>query len=71
MVDELTSDLVSKGYPAAALHGDMKQEMRTGVMDNFKKGKINILVATDVAARGIDVDSMDVVFNYDLPQESE
>ena len=71
MVDELTSDLVSKGYPAAALHGDMKQEMRTGVMENFKKGKINILVATDVAARGIDVDSMDVVFNYDLPQESE
>ena len=49
----------------------MKQEMRTGVMENFKKGKINILVATDVAARGIDVDSMDVVFNYDLPQESE
>ena len=71
MVDELTSDLVSKGYPAAALHGDMKQEMRTSVMDNFKKGKINILVATDVAARGIDVDSMDVVFNYDLPQETE
>ena len=71
MVDELTSDLVSKGYPAAALHGDMKQEMRSSVMDNFKKGKLTILVATDVAARGIDVDSMDVVFNYDLPQETE
>lgn len=49
----------------------MKQEMRTGVMENFKKGKINILVATDVAAAGSTSDSMDVVFNYDLPQESE
>ena len=71
MVDELTSDLVSKGYPAAALHGDMKQEMRTGVMDNFKKGKINILVATDVAARGIDVSDVDAVINYDVPSENE
>lgn len=71
MVDDLVSDLVAKGYPAAGLHGDMKQEMRTIVMDRFKNRKINMLVATDVAARGIDIDSMDVVFNYDFPQESE
>ena len=71
MVDELTADLVAKSYPAAAIHGDMKQEARSAVMDNFKSGKLSILVATDVAARGIDVASMDVVFNYDFPQETE
>ncbi|MFV0479734.1 MAG: DEAD/DEAH box helicase [Anaerorhabdus sp.] len=71
MVDDLTSDLVSKGYPAAALHGDMKQEARSSVMQRFKAKKINILIATDVAARGIDVDNMDVVYNYDFPQETE
>ncbi|SKA01614.1 DEAD/DEAH box helicase [Anaerorhabdus furcosa] len=71
MVDDLTSDLVAKGYPAAAIHGDMKQEARANVMERFKSKKINILVATDVAARGIDVDSMDVVYNFDFPQEAE
>ncbi|MEG0176706.1 DEAD/DEAH box helicase [Anaerorhabdus sp.] len=71
MVDDLTSELVAKGYPAAAIHGDMKQEARANVMERFKKKKINILVATDVAARGIDVDSMDVVYNFDFPQEAE
>ncbi|MEG0076576.1 DEAD/DEAH box helicase [Anaerorhabdus sp.] len=71
MVDDLTSDLVAKGYPAAAIHGDMKQEARANVMERFKSRKINILVATDVAARGIDVDSMDVVYNFDFPQEAE
>ena len=71
MVDDLCSDLVSKGYAAAAIHGDMKQEMRLAVLDKFKQRKINILIATDVAARGIDVDSMDIVFNYDYPQEDE
>ncbi len=71
MVDDLTSDLVAKGYPAAALHGDMKQEARSKVMERFKAKKINILIATDVAARGIDVDNMDVVYNFDFPQETE
>lgn len=71
MVDDLVGELVARGYPAAGLHGDMKQEMRTLVMEKFKKRKITMLVATDVAARGIDVDSMDVVFNYDFPQENE
>lgn len=71
MVDELCSFLVSKGYPAAAIHGDMKQEMRLAVLQKFKAGLINILIATDVAARGIDIENMDIVFNYDYPQEDE
>lgn len=71
MVDDLCQDLVSKGYPAAAIHGDMKQEMRLAVLNKFKERKITILIATDVAARGIDVNDMDVVFNYDFPQEDE
>lgn len=71
MVDELTEALVSKGFKAAGLHGDMKQASRTQVLDAFKSGRINILIATDVAARGIDVDDVDIVFNYDLPQDNE
>ena len=71
MVDDLTSELVSKGYAAAAIHGDMKQEMRIQVLEKFKQRKINILICTDVAARGIDVDDMDIVFNYDYPMEDE
>ncbi|MBQ7889623.1 MAG: DEAD/DEAH box helicase [Erysipelotrichaceae bacterium] len=70
-VDDLCAELVAQHYPAAAIHGDMKQESRTKVMDNFKAKKLNFLIATDVAARGIDVSNMDVVFNYDLPQEAE
>ena len=71
MVDELTEALTAKGFKAAGLHGDMKQSQRSFVMDKFKSGKINILIATDVAARGIDVSGVDVVFNYDLPQDNE
>lgn len=71
MVDDLCAELVAQQYPAAALHGDMKQESRSTVMDNFKAKKLHFLIATDVAARGIDVSNMDVVFNYDLPQEAE
>ncbi len=71
MVDELTETLSNKGFKAAGLHGDMKQSQRSYVMDKFKAGKINILIATDVAARGIDVNGIDVVFNYDLPQDNE
>lgn len=70
-VDELTELLCSKGLRAAGLHGDMKQAQRTQVMNAFKSGKTSILVATDVAARGIDVSGIDAVFNYDLPQDNE
>ncbi|MCR5165669.1 MAG: DEAD/DEAH box helicase, partial [Oscillospiraceae bacterium] len=71
MVDELTENLVSGGFRAAGLHGDMKQQSRTQVLGAFKAGRINILIATDVAARGIDVDDIDAVFNYDIPQDNE
>lgn len=71
MVDELVAFLNKSGFPAMGLHGDMKQEMRSMVMERFKKGLVSVLIATDVAARGIDVDSMDVVLNYDIPQELE
>lgn len=71
MVDELSETLVSGGFKAAGLHGDMKQQTRTQVMNAFRTGRINILIATDVAARGIDVDNIDAVFNYDIPQDNE
>ena len=70
-VDELVEDLKGRGYFAAGLHGDMKQEQRDRVMQGFRTGKTEILVATDVAARGIDVDEVEAVFNYDLPQDDE
>ncbi len=70
-VDELTADLQGRGYFAEGLHGDLKQQQRDRVMESFRKGKTEILVATDVAARGIDVDNIDIVFNYDLPQDEE
>ncbi len=71
MVDELSEQLVSKGFRAAGLHGDMKQASRTQTLNAFKNGRLNILIATDVAARGIDVDNVDAVFNYDIPQDCE
>lgn len=71
MVDELVEDLNHRGFKAAGIHGDMKQSARTQVMDRFKSGRTPILIATDVAARGIDVDDIDAVFNYDLPQDNE
>ena len=70
-VDELVADLKGRGYFAEGLHGDMKQTMRDRVMQRFRNGHTDILVATDVAARGIDVDDVDAVFNYDLPQDEE
>lgn len=70
-VDELVTGLVGRGYFAAGLHGDMKQVQRDRVMKGFRTGKTDILVATDVAARGIDVDDVEAVFNYDLPQDDE
>ncbi len=71
MVDELILELKKYGYHAQGLHGDMRQSARTQVMSQFKKGLFDILVATDVAARGIDVDDVKVVFNYDLPMDDE
>ena len=70
-VDELISELKGRGYFADGLHGDMKQQQRDRVMDDFRSGKVDILIATDVAARGIDVDDVDMVFNYDIPQDEE
>ena len=70
-VDLLVNALLGRGYFAAGLHGDMKQEPRDRVMQGFRTGKTEILVATDVAARGIDVDEVEAVFNYDLPQDDE
>ena len=70
-VDLLVNELLGRGYFAAGLHGDMKQEQRDRVMQGFRTGKTEILVATDVAARGIDVDEVEAVFNYDLPQDDE
>jgi ATP-dependent RNA helicase DeaD len=71
MVDELTEALISRGFAAIGLHGDMKQSQRTQVMNSVKSGRSTILIATDVAARGIDVKGIDMVFNYDLPQDHE
>src|SRR5204862_1232945 len=67
MVDDLADHLNAQGYSADRLHGDMTQLMRDRVMNKFRKSGLEFLVATDVAARGIDVDDVQVVFNYDLP----
>ena len=70
-VDDVVEQLLGRGYFADGLHGDLKQTQRDRVMQKFRNGSIEILVATDVAARGIDVDDVDMVFNYDLPQDEE
>lgn len=70
-VDELTEALINKGYNAEGLHGDLRQNQRNIVMNRFRSGQVNILVATDVAARGLDVDNVDGVINYDVPLDSE
>lgn len=70
-VDDLTTHLQARGYFAEGLHGDMKQTLRDRVMAKFRAGTIDILVATDVAARGIDVEDVDLVINYDVPQDIE
>ena len=71
MTDRLTSKLKKEGYSAECLHGDIPQSKRNIVMSDFRKGKFAILVATDVAARGIDVDDVEAVINFDLPEENE
>jgi ATP-dependent RNA helicase DeaD len=71
MVDDLTDELVARGYSADRIHGDMSQAQRDRVMKKFRNAGLEFLVATDVAARGIDVDDIEVVFNYDLPWDEE
>jgi len=71
MVDELVEHLNTQGYSAEGLHGDMSQNLRDRVMNKFRKSGLKFLVATDVAARGIDVDDIEVVVNYDLPYDPE
>jgi len=70
-VDRLVSHLQVRGYLADGLHGDLTQRQRDRVMSKFRNGSIDVLVATDVAARGIDVDDIEVVFNYDVPNDDE
>ncbi|HEU5422610.1 MAG TPA: DEAD/DEAH box helicase [Nitrolancea sp.] len=70
-VDELTQRLQSLGYPSEALHGDLSQMQRDRVMARFRSGQDDILVATDVAARGIDVENVSHVINYDIPGDPE
>jgi ATP-dependent RNA helicase DeaD len=71
MVDEVVSQLQARGYSSDGLHGDMKQGLRDRVMGTFRSGGVQLLVATDVAGRGIDVEDIDYVFNFDLPQDEE
>jgi ATP-dependent RNA helicase DeaD len=70
-VDECTEALVNRGYAADRLHGDITQQMRERVLKRFRDGAVELLVATDVAARGLDIDEIDIVFNYDLPTDPE
>lgn len=70
-VDELVEELITRGYFADGLHGDMQQKQRDIVMSKFRGKEIEILVATDVAARGIDVGDVEAVFNYDIPTDDE
>ena len=70
-VDEIVTELQKNNYIVDGLHGDLKQMNRDRVMNSFRAGNINILVATDVAARGIDVNDVEAIINYDLPQEDE
>lgn len=71
MVDELAKEMKRRGYLAEGLHGDLTQAQRDTVMGLFKEGRANFLIATDVAARGIDVKGVDAVFNYDVPEDIE
>ena len=70
-VDDLTTALEERGYLAGGLHGDLSQQQRDRVMKKFREGVSDILIATDVAARGIDIDDITHVINFDIPQDSE
>ena len=71
MTDRLAGLLQMRGISCQAIHGDIQQRIREKTLDKFKKGEIKVLVATDVAARGLDIDDVDAVFNYDVPDELE
>ena len=71
MVDDLAVNLREQNFKAAGLHGDLPQQVRSQVLNEFRSGNTNILIATDVAARGIDIDDVDGVINFDLPQSHE
>ena len=71
MVEELAEDLKGRGYLAEGIHGDLSQSQRDRVMESFRSGNTDILIATDVAARGIDVDDVEAVINFDVPQDNE
>jgi ATP-dependent RNA helicase DeaD len=70
-VDELSRGLVARGYNAAGIHGDLSQDRRTKIMKKFKHGELDILVATDVAARGLDISGVTHVYNYDIPSDPD
>jgi len=70
-VDDLAASLDARGYSAGGLHGDLSQIQRDRVMKRFREGRIDILIATDVAARGIDIDDITHVINFDIPQDHE
>lgn len=70
-VDELVAGLEARGYEAEGLHGDLTQTQRNKVMKKFKEGKVELMVATDVAARGLDIENVTHVINYDIPQDAE
>ena len=71
MTDRLAGLLKMRGFPCEAIHGDIPQKERERTLQRFKEGKLQVLVATDVAARGLDIDDVDAVFNYDVPDEQE
>ncbi len=71
LVDECTETLLKRGYAADSIHGDITQAARERVLKRFRAGEVELLIATDVAARGLDIDDIDVVFNYDLPYDPE
>ena len=71
VVDDIVDGLLSRGYSVDRLHGDMPQTLRERVMDSYRRGNLKVLVATDIAARGLDIDDVDVVVNFELPREPE
>jgi|ASRL01.1.fsa_nt_gi ATP-dependent RNA helicase DeaD len=71
MVDKITDELQAKDYWSDKIHGDLKQELRLTVLQKFNSGVINVLVATDVAARGLDIQNVDLIINYDIPEKAD
>ena len=71
MCQRLADDLQGRSYSVDCIHGDIRQDKREKTMQAFREGRLNVLIATDVASRGIDVDDVDCVINYDIPDENE